>query len=158
MISRYTTPGFDDETVAHLQRLIRLNVDSRHAYRDASQRLGGGSLRATFESIARERDEQARALQRILWSNYHTASISRTVASSIQGFLVNLRAALGDKPSALLNEAMKAENHLKQQYLTVLDAVQGRAIRQLLQEQLDALKTSNERIRTLNEVCQQRSS
>lgn len=158
MIARYSTPGLNEETIAHLQRLIQANIDSRDAYRDASDHLGSGSLKATFELIARERDGQARALQSILWCNCQSASDSRSVSSSLHGVLVNLRATFGDTPSALLDGAIQTEKHIRQQYVDVLDVVQGRAIRQLLQEQLGAVLVSNERIRTMNDVCRERPS
>ncbi|MEZ6129994.1 MAG: PA2169 family four-helix-bundle protein [Planctomycetaceae bacterium] len=155
MIARYTTPGLNEETIECMQRLVQANIDSRDSYRSAARQLGSdwNSLKATFERITRERDEQARALQSILWCNFRTASVSRSMSSSLHGVLVNLRATFGDTPSALLDEALQIEEDIRQQYVDVLDIIQGRAIRQLLQEQLEAVLVSNERIRTMNDVC-----
>lgn len=156
MIARDTVPGVDEETVTRLQSLVQSNIDSRDDYRRVTAHLGSGCLKATFDLVARERDENARALQTILWCNDRTAGNPRSVSSSRQRGLVKLPATFGDTPAALLNEAMRIEEHLRHQYAGVLETVQGRAIRQLLQEQLEAVRMSNERIRRLNHVCRSR--
>lgn len=153
MIARDTVPGVDEETVTCLQSLVQSNIDSRDDYRRVSPHLGSSCLKATFDLVARARDENARVLQTILWCNDRTAGNPRSVSSSLHGGLVHPRTSFGDTPGALLNEAMQIEEHLRDQYVDVLDVVQGRAIRQLLQEQLEAVLVSNERIRRLNHVC-----
>ncbi len=153
MITRYTTPGLDDESVGHLQSLVQANIDSRDLYRKAAGRLGAGSLKATFELVARERDELARSLQGVLWSNFQAASDSRSGSSPRHGVLDHLRSTFGDTPSELLRAAIQAEEHMQKQYAYVMEVVRGRAIRQLLQEQLESVLASSERIRTMNDVC-----
>ncbi|MEQ9409332.1 MAG: PA2169 family four-helix-bundle protein [Fuerstiella sp.] len=152
MISRYTGLGLDAEATRYLKQLVQANVDSRDSYRQAAEHSRNRKLQVTFTRLADERDHQARALRSVLWSSLEETDPERSVLSSAYGVWMNLRAKFGDVNSALLAEAGRMEKSIRQHYVDTLEVIRGRAIRQLLQEQLQAVIASNERIQSLKKI------
>jgi uncharacterized protein (TIGR02284 family) len=63
---------------------------------------------------------------------------------------LNLRAAFSESPHAMLTEAIRVETYVSQQYADVIRKIEGRAIRQLLQEQLEAVQVAGRRMLSIH--------
>lgn len=146
MISAYTSLGLSSQAVRQLQHLVQVNLDSRDSYREAVSVLQDARLQSVFQSIAHERDRQARALQSILWSNFEDAHQRGSLIAAAHRIWLNLRATFSESPSAMLTEAVRVEKYVSQQYADVIQKIEGRAIRQLLQEQLEAVQVAGRRV------------
>lgn len=153
MISAYTSLGLSSQAVQQLQHLVRVNLDSRDSYREAIAMLQDWRLKRALQSIADQRDRQARALQSILWSNFEDASPRGSLIAAAHRVWLNLRAAVSETPHAMLREAVRVETYVSQQYVDVIRKIEGRAIRQLLQEQLEAVQVAGRQVLSIsNEV------
>ncbi|MBC7964608.1 MAG: DUF2383 domain-containing protein [Fuerstia sp.] len=145
--------------VSQLQGLVKVNIDSRNAYRAAMGCIADEDISAAFRRTASDRQKQATALQEILW-----ASLEETVefrpANSDPPFRLwtELKGSREQGLGALLSEAVRIEVYVQSQYASVIATIQGRAIRQLLLEQLASVQSVQQRMTAMRDTVSKQMS
>ncbi|MEQ9409248.1 MAG: hypothetical protein RIK87_16045 [Fuerstiella sp.] len=148
MISRYTKLQLEEQAASHLQHLVRTNLLSRDRHRQFGAATQSEIIRGTFQQIADQRQTHASSLQRILWGNQlHTSGTHRPQHDQRTRENSNRETAVS--VSERLAEALRTEDHVRAQYADVVKVIQGRAIRQLLQEQYADVQKCHRRLREL---------
>src|SRR5262245_29913581 len=105
-----------EKSIDWLQDLTQLNIDSRDGFKEAAEGLKGNRLEQIFRQYASERDVQAQQLQSIVATNAEKPERSGSVAAAAHRTWMDLRAALGGGDHAILSEAERGEDHIKEKY------------------------------------------
>lgn len=112
-----------ERSISYLQELIGLNIDSRDGFRDAASNLKkdeSSYLFTLFNNIADARDQQARELQGLVSCNAEEPAKSGSIAAAVHRTWMDLRASLGGGEQAILDEAERGEDHIKEKYEAAL--------------------------------------
>src|SRR5947207_15073942 len=95
-----------EEAVACLQDLIRANIDSRDAFQEAAANVKEGSSLATvFSRLARQRGANVDELQDLVACNDELPQHTGSLTGAAHRVWMDLRAAFGGGPEAMLAEA-----------------------------------------------------
>lgn len=138
--------------VSQLQGLVKVNIDSRNAYRGAMGCIADENISAFFRRTASERQKQATTLQEILWASFEETVKSRPANTDPPFRLwTELKGSCTQGLRAVLSEAVRIEDYVQSQYASVIATIEGRAIRQLLLEQLSAVQCVQERMTAMRD-------
>jgi uncharacterized protein (TIGR02284 family) len=139
------------ETIAQLQDLIQLNIDSQKGFIEASEHLEEMSLRGLFEALAAERGQQAQELQAVVAANAEHPQDTGSVSAAMHRVWIDLRSAMGGGATAMLQEAERGEDTIKEKYEEVLSTASP-AIRDIIVRQASAVKMAHDRIRDMRDA------
>src|SRR5262245_26138569 len=112
------TSKLPDKSIAWLQELAQINVDSRDGFRDAADNLAGKdtSVMTMFRNLADERTAQAAELEDLIAANGETPKHAGSATAAAHRAWMDLRAALGGGVHAMLSEAERGEDYIKGKY------------------------------------------
>lgn len=145
--------------VSQLQGLVKVNIDSRNAYRAAMGCIADENITAVFRRTASDRQQQAIALQEILWASLEETAKPRPASSDPPFRLwTELKGAREQGLGALLSEAVRIEVYVQSQYASVIATIQGRAIRQLLLEHLASVQSVQQRMTAMRDTVSKQMS
>ena len=145
--------------VSQLQGLVKVNIDSRNAYRAAMGCIVDENISAVFRRTASERQKQATALQDILWASLEETEKFRPADSDPPFRLwTELKGMCEQGLQALLSEAVRIEEYVQSQYASVIATIEGRAIRQLLLEQLASVQSVQKRMTAMRDTVTEEMS
>jgi uncharacterized protein (TIGR02284 family) len=149
-----TKQALTTETIAALQELIQINIDSRDGFRQAAGALDDLTLKSAFEQLADDRDEQADELARyVAWSGQHPRK-EGSVAAAVHRSWMSIRELMSsDDNYAMLCEAERGEDTIKGAYEKALKRSAGSAMNDVLLRQYAAVKAAHDRIRDLRDEC-----
>jgi uncharacterized protein (TIGR02284 family) len=147
------TMNLPQKSIDWLQDLIQVNIDSRDGFEDAANELEGknSALAHLFRNMSVERASQARELQSIVASNSKTPEKSGSISAAAHRAWMDLRSALGGGQYAILSEAERGEDHIKEKYEAALDDLSGCTCTSVLQRQYAAVKASHDAVRDLRD-------
>lgn len=150
-----TATNLPEKSIDWLQDLIQLNIDSRDGFQEAADDLKtkGGSLASLFRDFALERAGQARELQSVVSANAEMPEKSGSVAAATHRTWMNLRTALGGGDHAVLSEAERGEDHIKEKYEEALQDLGSCSCTTILRRQYDAIKAAHDKVRDLRDHC-----
>lgn len=139
-----------EETVKRLQRLVQINLDSAEGFRHAADALQDKVLAADFRVWAVDRTRQADELSRYVQMNKEEAPEERSWMAALHQTWLDFRAAIsaGDT-EAVLAEAERGEDFIKEQYEETLKETAGSAVNDVLMHQYAAVKKAHDRVRDL---------
>ena len=142
------------KSINWLQDLIQVNIDSRDGFQDAVDNLEDqhSSLAVLFRHVSRERDAQAHELQAMVAQNAEQPAKSGSVAAAAHRTWMDIRAAFGGGDQAILSEAERGEDHIKEKYESALKDLTGCACVGTLQKQYAAVKASHDKVRALRDL------
>lgn len=149
-----TKTSLDKQTIATLQDLIQINVDARAGLAEAAEKVSDVTLSATFEQIALERQDHIAELRTLVTANAEKPDSSGSVAAAAHRAWMDLRAALGGGPQAILSEAERGEDHIVAKYESALDAAGAGPVADVLRRQFVSVKKAHDRIRDLRDQYQ----
>lgn len=139
-------------TIDQLQQLIRMNIDSYDGFHEAAERIQDQSLADLFRQLAQERSALATELQNYVEWNGKQAVDDGSLAAAVHRRWIDIRGMIsGGDASAILAEAERGEDHIKQGYQDVLKATAGSAMNDVLQEQYAIVKAGHDKIRALRD-------
>ena len=139
------------ETIATLQELLQLNLDSRDGFVEAAENVEEMSIASLFRELAAERNGQASELRSLVASQSKEPTDSGSYSAAAHRLWMDLRTALGGGSAAMLSEAERGEDHIKGKYENAMMEHQGEAVREILQRQYEAIKASHDRVRELRD-------
>lgn len=142
------------EILKSILKLHQANIDSAKGFEEASEKISRSDLAADFRRWADQRTKQAHELAEIAESN--GASIDRDsswLADLHRAYLALREALSGNDIYAVLAEAERGEDHIKDAYEEVLKATTGTIVKRLLNDQYAEVKVTHDRIRELRDAC-----
>lgn len=151
-MSLETVHNLNPETVEKLQDLTQINLDSRDGFRHAAEQLENEPVVQLFRRIAEERARQATELQHYVAINEQEPQRKGTMAAAVHRTWMTIRDSLASNGlHALLAEAERGEDRIKEAYEDVLKATAGSAVNDVLQRQYAAVKECHDRVRDLRD-------
>lgn len=142
-----------DATLDRLQDLIQVNIDSRDGLAEAAVKVEDATLAATMEQLALERNDQVSELRTLVGANSKDPQNKGSVAAAAHRAWMDLRAALGGGPHAILSEAERGEDHIKSVYEKALEEAEP-AVADVIGRQYAAVKKAHDRIAALRDEYQ----
>ena len=149
-----TMTQLPEKSIDWLQDLIQLNIDSRDGFKEAADGLKGNRLESLFRGYANERGAQASQLQSLVASNAETPERSGSVAAAAHRTWMDLRSSLGGGDHAILSEAERGEDHIKEKYEEALNDLGSCSCTTILRSQYSAIKAAHDKVRDLRDSCQ----
>lgn len=142
----------EQSTINKLQKLIRANIDSYNGYHEAAEELSDERLSTLFRDIGDQRSAIATELQKHVEFNGEEAVDDGSVAAKIHRVWINIRGKVsGGDAHAILQEAERGEDHIKQAYEDVLKEIPGSAMHDVLHNQYATVKAGHDQIRDLRD-------
>jgi uncharacterized protein (TIGR02284 family) len=147
------TMNLPKKSVDWLQDLIQINLDSRDGFKEAAENLkeNHSSLEVMFRQIANERSAQANELQSVVASNATKPEKSGSVAAAAHRAWMDLRSALGGGEHAILSEAERGEDHIKEKYEKAIHDLGSCSCVPMLRRQYAAVQASHDMVRNLRD-------
>lgn len=153
-MSLETKTDLNEKTINKLQKLIRANIDSYDGFREAAEEVKDKKLSAQFHKLAVDRSAMAEELQRYVEWNGEEAENDGSFAASVHRAWINVRGKLNSGDSyAILAEAERGEDHIKEAYEDVLKETAGSAMNDVLQAQYARVKQVHDKIRDMRDAC-----
>lgn len=147
-----TIENLNDETVDALRDLVRLNIDSANGFRTAAADVNDAELRSFFDNQSLERDQYAKSIATYLKIDAADAPDSGTIRGKLHQWWLDARSALqsGDR-SVILDEAVRGEKAIKEQYEQALKDTAGSPVNDVLQRQYASIKGSHDQIERMRQ-------
>ena len=150
-----TKTNLSDESVGHLQDLIQINIDSKDGFAEAAEEVKDDRIAALFRQVGQIRGRNADELQGLVALNNKEPAERGSVAAAFHRTWMNVRNLLsGTDNAAVLAEAERGEDHIKQAYEEAVKADPGSAVSDVLHRQLAEVKAHHDQIRDLRDAYQ----
>ena len=142
-----------EKSINWLQDLIQVNLDSRDGFKDAADHLREkkSGLEMFFRELEHERAAQARELQDLVANNAEKPTKSGSVAAAAHRTWMDIRSALGGGEHAILSEAERGEDHIKEKYESALKDLAGCSCTTTLKRHYAAVRVSHDKVRDLRD-------
>lgn len=148
-----STRNLPEGTLDKLQDLLRVNIDSENGFRDGAEQVEDVALRRIFRQFADERQNNAAELKQFVEFNGDTPVQEGSILAALHRTWMELRTALSTNDArAILQEAERGEDHIKQMYEEVLTETAGSAVHDTLQHQYVKIKAAHDVIRDLRDA------
>lgn len=155
-MSLETKANLKPETISKLQELIQINVDSRDGFRHAAEATDDMTLSTLFQSLGHQREEQANELARFVEWNHEKPQRSGSFAAALHRSWMTIRETLSsDDLYAVLAEAERGEDQIKNAYEETLRETAGSAVNDVLSQHMAQVKAAHDRIRDLRDEHRQ---
>lgn len=152
-----TKHHLEKETLKELQDLVRINVDSAEGYRCIARHVNDLSLSETFLRLANQRELQGEDLSRLVEWNGRETMVEGSVAAKLHRVWITIREKLSsDNAFAMLCEAERGEDYIKDAYEAALLRTAGSAVNDVLLHQLSIIRQDHDWIRTLRDEYEAR--
>jgi uncharacterized protein (TIGR02284 family) len=147
------TMNLPEKSINWLQDLTQINIDSRDGFKVAADHLkeNHSTLEAMFRRLSNERADQANELQAMVAHNAKTPEKSGSVSAAAHRAWMDIRSALGGGEHAILSEAERGEDHIKNKYEEALQDLGGCICADALRRHYAAVKASHDAVRTLRD-------
>lgn len=139
------------DTLEILQELIQVNHDSRDGLHKAADNTDDPQIEAVFRALALQRTLQAEQLDQLVSANGETPREYGSMAASAHRAWIDLRSAIGGGTAAVLSEAERGEDIIKDAYERALKKCAGSAVTDLLNHQYAEVKAAHDKIRDLRD-------
>ena len=143
----------DEWTLAKLQDLIQINLDSRDGLREAARNLNDKTVIELFQDIARDRENQAADLSRLVSTNGEVPQNTGSAIAAAHRVWIDVRSLLGGGMQAMLSEAERGEAYINMKYEDAIKNCTNYAVSEILQNHYAAVKATYEAIRFM---CEER--
>ena len=151
-----TKIDLNPETIDKLQDLIRINIDSFDGFKEAAEEVDDVRLKQLFGEMAEERSAQATELQNYVEWNGKDAEDDGSFSAAFHRAWIEVRSTLsGGDACAILSEAERGEDVIKDAYEDALETTAGSAMNDVLMAQYAKVKAGHDRIRDLRDACKE---
>ncbi|MEW4455607.1 PA2169 family four-helix-bundle protein [Bremerella sp. JC817] len=147
-----TKTKLSDATLASLQELIHINVDSRDTFQELADGTTNASVAIMFRELASERNRNVAELEALLNSNQAKPNETGTFAAACHRILISLRSTLGAGTTAMLDEAESAEDKIQKKYEEILTRDPGSAVSDILHRQYGGVRVAHDRVRAIRDA------
>lgn len=148
-----TRHNLNEDTMAQVQNLIEVNIDSYNGFRLAAESTDDTALSALFIQLSQDREKQASELQKIVLGNDVDAKSSGSMIGAIHRTILDWQAYFDQGDSRVLEEAERGEDYIKGQYEEALKKTAGSPVTDLLNRQYAAVKAAHDRVRDLRDAA-----
>lgn len=150
-----TKAHLEPETVEMLQELIQVNIDSRDGFRHVADQIEDLSIAGFFDRAADEREQQADELAAFVEYNGEEAVRGGSFSAAVHRAWINIRDSLSSsRLYAILAEAERGEDQIKQAYEQALKDHPGTAMQDVLMQQYKQVKAIHDHVRDLRDAYQ----
>jgi uncharacterized protein (TIGR02284 family) len=147
-----TKVTLSDEVVSKIQGLVRINIDSESGFNEAAQNVDDTAMASLFSELGAQRAQNATILQDYVAWNGETPADEGTYAAAFHRVWLNVRSKFsGGDAHAVLCEAERGEDCIKEAYEDVLKQTAGSAMNDVLTRQYANVKAGHDRIRDLRD-------
>ena len=146
-----TKSNLKPETIAALQELIQINLDSRDGFYEVASHTGDIAVANLFHELGNQRDNQMAELRGVVEDNGGESETTGSLVAKAHRLLVDVRAALGGGTAVMLSEAEKGEDQIKDKYEQVLSKNPASAVNDILHRHYAAVKSGHDRVRDLRD-------
>ncbi len=147
-----TKLSLNKETLAEVQDLVQVNIDSYNGFLEAAEKIDDEQLAQLFRSYSSERSAQAAELKGLLGANGEQPAEKGSMAAAVHRAWIDVKAAFtGGGVHAVLAEAERGEDHIKHMYEDAIKSTSGSAINDVLHRQYAHVKSAHDRIRDLRD-------
>ena len=144
--------NLDEQTLSKLQELIRINLDSEKGFDQAAKQIEDQGIADLFTELAGQRSQYATELQEYVEWNGETPRDEGSYAAALHRTWLNVRSKLnGGDTHAVLSEAERGEDQIKEAYEDALRTTTGSAMNDVLTRQYAAIKQGHDRVRDLRD-------
>lgn len=148
-----TVTTLEKETIDALQDLARANLDSHEGFNLAANLLDREDIAREFRAWATERDTNARRLQELVALNGEDPISDSSTKSQLHRWWMELRDKIkGSDDYAILAEAERGEDFIKEKYEDLLVKTAGSAVNDVLQQQYARVKQVHDKVRDLRDA------
>ena len=140
------------ETLATVQELVKINVDSRDTFLELADATQNASVAIMFRELASERNRNVAELESLMNFNREKPDETASVAATYHRILIGLRSALGAGTAIMLNEASTAEEKIQHKYEEVLKREPGSAVSDILHRQYSGVRAAHDRVRAIRDA------
>ena len=133
-----------------LHHLIEICKDGERGFRTAAEQVAAPVLKSLFADLAAQRRQLATALTPHLQRLGGLADGGTNAGTLHRGWMVLRGLAAGDHDHAIVTEAERGEHAALHAYNDALHGMLPPTVTDLVEEQRDAIRTANERIRTVD--------
>jgi uncharacterized protein (TIGR02284 family) len=141
------------EAIERLQELVQINIDSRDGFEYAAERIENMSIAGFFQQMAMERRAQAEELSRFVEFNGEEADRTGSFSAAVHRSWLALRDSLsGSSPYAVLAEAERGEDAIKEAYEEALRAGWSGDLHDILTRQYTSVRAAHDRVRELRDA------
>ncbi|PQO40660.1 PA2169 family four-helix-bundle protein [Blastopirellula marina] len=151
-MSLETKTKLSSQTIASVQELIHINVDSRNTFQELADGTANSSVAIMFRELASERNRNVAELESLLNFNDTKAEETGSLAGAAHRLLISLRATLGAGTTTMLNEAEAAEESIQKKYEEVLKREPGSAVSDILHRQFGGIRAAHQRVRAIRDA------
>ena len=142
-----------DETIGIISDLQKINIDSAAGWRTAAEHIQEASLKTHFEQLARQRDEFATELGNLLRSAGKEPLSSGSAMGTAHRWWLSIRSAIGmSNIYPVLDEAVRGEDTIKDQYEKALREPMSAIVSDLVAQQYTRVKRIHDEIRDLRDL------
>ena len=147
-----TKTKLDECTISKLQELIRINIDSEEGFEEAARQIEDRNISAVFTELAAQRRQNATELQDYVQWNGEKPRDEGSYAAALHRTWLDLKSMLtGGDLHAVLSEAERGEDQIKQAYEDALKETAGSAMNDVLTRQYTNVKAGHDRVRDLRD-------
>lgn len=139
------------ETLAMLQSLVQMNVDSRDGLREAVGQAENSAASHLCRELEAECDQQARELSALIEDSHQHAVTSGSLAAAVHRAWFDVRKSVAGNDVSLLSEVEQGERHLQQAYEHALTDHPGTAVADVLHRHLRNASFNHDRVRELRD-------
>lgn len=154
MTQMETITNLNDDTLARIKDLVRINLDSASGFNEAADVVEDISLTSLFNILAVQRQRYAEELGQYVQINDDDADISESWKGMFHRWWLDLRGKLsGGDAYAVLAEAERGEDAIKEMYEEVIKETTGNPLNDVLHAQYAEIKKGHDQIRDLRDAA-----
>lgn len=148
-----TLNQLEDQTIAKLKDLTRINIDSAAGFKEAADVVENDQLKVLFTSLSQQRGHFAQELNRHIMLDEQDTEITSSWKGMFHRWWMDLRGKLsGGDAYAVLAEAERGEDAIKQMYEDVIKQTVGSPLNDVLLAQYAEIKRGHDKVRDLRDA------
>lgn len=148
----YAQSALTDDIITQLQALIELNTDSAKGFAAAAEQVDDPSIAALFRQVGTPRIRFAEELRGVIRDVGKTPNEGGTAAGALHRWWLSLRGRVAKNDEhAMLAEAERGEDAIKEKYEKVLGLVAGTKLHEMLSAQYAQIKQTHDTVKHLRD-------
>lgn len=153
MTQMETITNLNDNTLSRIEDLVRINMDSASGFNEAADVVENTSLKTLFHMLAVQRQRYAEELRQYVELNDEDADIGESWKGMFHRWWLDLRGKLsGGDAYAVLAEAERGEDAIKEMYEEVIQETTGNPLNDVLHAQYAEIKKGHDQVRDLRDA------
>lgn len=148
-----TKTGLNEATIKEVQKLIEINIDSGKGFAEAAENIENRAVARYFRECGARREGFAAELQRYVARSGEKPEDSGSVKGTLHRWWLDVRGTVQDGDEhAVLAEAERGEDAIKERYEKTLKNTAGSALNDVIQRQYASVKADHDAIRDMRDA------